>query len=129
MSFLGKPAVPRYRATPIPLQPTLHDAVYALGLALPRRGREAFAREKLALPYGRWTCADGRQVLFNRKYRPIWQRRPGGAVERANPAERVPWIAQGWFYQDGRTPWRSRPLAQTLLALLADFGVPIGGRP
>jgi len=26
------------------------------------------------LPYGMWTCADGRQVLFNRFYEPILQR-------------------------------------------------------
>ena len=25
------------------------------------------------LPYGMWTCADGREVLFNRFYEPIMQ--------------------------------------------------------
>ena len=24
------------------------------------------------LPYGRWRCADGREVLFNRGYTPLW---------------------------------------------------------
>jgi RecA-family ATPase len=28
------------------------------------------------LPYGRWTCADGREVIFNRSYWPILERRP-----------------------------------------------------
>jgi RecA-family ATPase len=27
-------------------------------------------------PYGKWTCADGREVLFNRSYWPILERRP-----------------------------------------------------
>jgi hypothetical protein len=31
-------------------------------------------------PYGMWTCADSRQVLFNRRYRPILERRPGQPV-------------------------------------------------
>ena len=28
-------------------------------------------------PYGAYVCADGRQVLYDRHYKPIWQRRPG----------------------------------------------------
>jgi hypothetical protein len=42
------------------------------------------------LPYGIWICADGREVLFNRAYTPIWQRRPGQTAEPADPSERVP---------------------------------------
>jgi hypothetical protein len=55
-------------------------------------------------PYGIWTCADGRQVLFNRRYRPIWQRTPDGKVSRADPGEWVPWKAQEWLYDDGTLP-------------------------
>src|ERR1019366_697539 len=32
------------------------------------------------MPFGKWTCADGREVLFNRNYKPIWQRYPGQAA-------------------------------------------------
>ncbi len=49
------------------------------------------------LPYGVWTCADGRVMIFNRHYRPIWQRLPDGTVQRANPHEWVDWTEQGWF--------------------------------
>jgi hypothetical protein len=51
-------------------------------------------------PYGRWTCEDGREVLFNWHYRPIWQRRPGAAAEPADPTEQVPWKSEDWFYAD-----------------------------
>jgi hypothetical protein len=51
-------------------------------------------------PYGKWTCADGREVLFNRFYKPILQRMPGSSPEDADPTERVLWIKQEWFYDD-----------------------------
>jgi hypothetical protein len=53
------------------------------------------------LPYGKWTCADGREVLFNRWYEPLWQRHPGSPPEPADPMEWVRWIRQEWFYDDG----------------------------
>jgi hypothetical protein len=37
---------------------------------------------RVALPYGMWTCADGREVLFNRNYDPIWGRRGKGSAFR-----------------------------------------------
>jgi len=48
----------------------------------PKRLRDSIRRW---LPYGMWTCADGRQVLFNRGYRAIWERLPGRAAEKAFP--------------------------------------------
>jgi hypothetical protein len=41
------------------------------------------------LPLGRWTCADGREVLFNSFEEPIWQRRPGAEASQADPHARV----------------------------------------
>jgi hypothetical protein len=41
------------------------------------------------LPYGRWDCAVGRSVLFNRRYEPIHQCRPVAPAEHAGPTE---WI-------------------------------------
>jgi hypothetical protein len=52
------------------------------------------------LPYGEWVTADGRAVLFNRRYLPLWQKRPGGAVERADPSEWVTFKGERWFYRD-----------------------------
>jgi hypothetical protein len=58
------------------------------------------------LPYGRWRCGDGREVLFDRHYSPIASRRPGEEPELCDPGERVKDIAgRDWFYRD-RTPER-----------------------
>ena len=41
------------------------------------------------LPYARWTCADGREVLVDGFGEPIWQRQPKSLAEPADPYERV----------------------------------------
>ena len=51
-------------------------------------------------PYGAYVCADGRQVLYDRHYKPIWQRRPGQPATVADSEEWVKWDSQGWFYSD-----------------------------
>ena len=51
--------------------------------------------------YGKWTCDDGREVLFNRFYEPIWQRLPDGVVLPADRKEWVKWNKQEWFYDVG----------------------------
>ena len=73
-----------------------------LGISQPP-GKVSNARQEL--PYGCWTCADGREVLFNRAYKPIWQRWPDGLVTRANPDERVKWIQQEFYFNDGDAPF------------------------
>src|SRR5215468_6698717 len=65
-----------------------------------------FDRVRITLPYGLWTCPDGREVLFNRDYAPIWERLPGEPARRADPNERIPWADQVWFYNDGCPPHR-----------------------
>lgn len=59
------------------------------------------------LPYGKWTCADGREVLFNRFYEPIFDRKPGMPVIQANPAEWIGYRKMEHFYQDA-TPEREK---------------------
>ena len=34
--------------------------------------RSIIVRRRDDYPYGKWTCEDGREVLFNRRYKPIW---------------------------------------------------------
>jgi hypothetical protein len=72
------------------------------------------------LPYGQWSCPDGREVLFNRCYEPIWQRRPGEAPARADPKEWVKWEKQTWFYDDGH---REKQKADRAKAKLAEWGL------
>ena len=67
--------------------------------------REEFVRWQL--PYGCYHCADEREVLFDRDYAPLCERRPGEAPKLANPCE---WINFEWqenFYDDG-TPRREK---------------------
>lgn len=67
------------------------------------------------LPYGIWRTSDGREVVFDRHYRPMWQRTPGNRSAAADPAEQVDFVAQRWFWT-GSTPKRER-IAATAAAL------------
>jgi hypothetical protein len=75
------------------------------------------------LPYGIWTCADGRQVLFNRRYQPMWQRMPGEQASEANPDERIPFERQEWLYSDADPPWKSEDSLARCKAILEAWGV------
>jgi len=81
-----------------------------------------FIRRAL-LPYGRWTCQDGREVLFNRFYEPIWQRQPSGIVEAADGREWVKFIGEEWFYSD-RDETETAKRSKAIPALLA-WGLPV----
>jgi hypothetical protein len=73
-------------------------------------------------PYGKWTCATGREILFNRFYEPIWQRLPNGDPHQANANEWVPWIRQELLYRaETHTEAESRRIGA---AVLASWGLP-----
>jgi hypothetical protein len=76
-----------------------------------------------ALPYGLWSCHDGREVLFHHGYVPIWQRYPGRKAVRADPTEWVAWVRQEWLYEAGSEPWLEKNAETFLQCLnaLADF--------
>ena len=66
--------------------------------AEPHRPSHADIEKMVAsLPYGQWVCADGRVVIFNRRYSPLWERLSNGVVQRANAGEWVKWVSQSWF--------------------------------
>jgi hypothetical protein len=71
------------------------------------------------LPYGQWVCADGRVVVFNRNYSPIWERLPDGVVQRADPREWVRWVKQSWF--DLGSARYERTARERLRKVLRDF--------
>lgn len=96
-----------------PLEPL--DVVYA------RRDKTKWVRVHRWLPYGMWTCADGRQVFFNRSYRPIWQRRPGMAAEKADPGEWVNWRRQDYLFSDRNPPWQNSKTRSRVDRVLSDF--------
>jgi hypothetical protein len=65
-----------------------------------------------ALPYGSWICQDGRIVLFNRFYEPIWQK-IGNEVSRADPKEWIMGVAvEVFFYHDGMRGRTQKALAE-----------------
>jgi hypothetical protein len=92
----------------------------SLAVAIDHR-RTKFERWRAMCPYGQWTTAEGREILFNRDYCPILQRWPGEYAFPADPTEWVPWVKQKWFYNDG-TP---REFINTIVnAVLVDWGLP-----
>jgi hypothetical protein len=80
-------------------------------------------RMRQELPYGLWRCADGREVLFNRDYRAIWQRYPSQEATIADRDEDVPGSERHHFYEDGKrtVPWRNAGLAAELGILVHEF--------
>jgi hypothetical protein len=96
-------------------------------------GREVFDNQKsfllhCCLPYGKWTCEDGREVLFNRHYEPIWESRPGEPSRQAYPKERVPCVKQEYFWpSDRESPWRKRETLDECIKVLCEFTGNNGG--
>jgi hypothetical protein len=94
-------------------------------ITVPRDQSPRSAPMRYRLPYGRWTCSDGREVLFNREYRAIWERYPGPAVaRRADIEEWVEYSEQHWFFGDHNPPWRNRETERRCEEILRAFGVP-----
>lgn len=87
--------------------------------------------EHLWTPYGKWTCADGREVLYNRSYRPIWEKYPGQKAQPANRREWVVFVRQEWFFNDGNPPWswtrrrkEARETRKRINVILSEWGLP-----
>lgn len=69
--------------------------------AEPKRATYAAVDAMIAeLPYGYFRDANGREIIFNRRYRLLWQRLPNGEIQRATPNEWVDWVHQAWFDAD-----------------------------
>lgn len=92
------------------------------GFAVPETRRPTYADIEAMiaeLPYGYWCDATGRLVVFNRRYRPLWQRLPNGTIERANPYEWIKFVEQRWFnWGDARYEKSAR---ERLRQILRDF--------
>lgn len=83
------------------------------------------AHLRLKLAYGKWTTDVGREVVYNRRYRPIWERWPGGSWEVADYGEFVDRIvSHAYFYNDGNTRRQAARLAREAMRAL---GIPLEG--
>lgn len=85
------------------------------------RGQSKYIQWRRMFPYGRWTCADGREVLFNRDYVAILERLPGEQSKAITVFEWVEFIKQEWFYTDS-TPQTVR--RKRVNAVLQEWGLP-----
>lgn len=66
----------------------------------------SFRPMRLFIPYGKWTCADGTEVLFNRDYCPLWARSLDGEVIPIDPDTWINYVGESLYYfNDGTTPW------------------------
>jgi len=84
-----------------------------------------FRPMRIWLPYGKWTCADGTEVLFNRDYCPIWQKNKNGTVSAIEPDIYIEKEEPGEFYFNDRTaPWYGdkQSLAECV-GVLEEWGV------
>lgn len=83
-----------------------------------------FKPMRLYLPYGKWKCADGREVLFNRDYCPIWQRSSDGIATSIKPDVHVPDEDSEFYYNDGTAPYYNNDMTiKNCLSILEDWGV------
>lgn len=84
---------------------------------------DAFSPMRLYLPYGKWTCADGTEVLFSRDYCPLWTRSPDGHVSAIAPDRWVSFEKQIWYFDDTNLPWRNKKSFDKSFGILIEWGV------
>lgn len=85
--------------------------------------RLAVAVRILLVPYVIAGRADGTEVLLNREYQAIWERKPGGLAVRS--LAKAAWTGGTFLYNDG-TP-ENEKLARGR-HVLADWGIPLPAR-
>ncbi|WP_066754019.1 DUF5623 domain-containing protein [Sphingobacterium populi] len=65
-----------------------------------------FCPMRLTLPYGKWHCEQGIEILFNRDYIPIWMKDVNGKVQQVDPNIKVIHIdEQEFYFSDKSAPW------------------------
>lgn len=84
-----------------------------------------FKPQRLYLPYGKWKCADGKEILFNRDYCPIWEKLANGEVKNISPDVTVPYKIIEAYYDDRTAPYYgNNESLKKCLSVLKDWGVP-----
>ena len=82
---------------------------------------------QVQLPYGEWTCVDGRRVLFNRHYEPLAEKLICGSIRAADASEWVDYIpsATRWIYggKIAEPPHRDPKTLRRCKQELSRFGV------
>jgi|GEM_PF-643528 len=100
------------------------NALYAKEEVFPLADQSVeFIPMRLYLPYGKWTCADGTEVLFNRDYCPLWAKKNNDVI----PLDPDTWVRyqheSTHYFNDGSAPWNSKDSLSTAKAALKEWGV------
>lgn len=83
-----------------------------------------FKPMRLFLPYGKWSCVDGSEVLFNRDYSPIWERSVTGKISPISPDTYIQYINTVHYFDSGSAPYYGNQRSlETCMGVLEDWGV------
>jgi hypothetical protein len=80
---------------------------------------------RLFLPYGKWSCADGLEVLFNRDYCPIWVRHAQGVVSAVSPSASFNYKDSEFYFDDRSAPYYcgNKKHFRACVSVLEEWGV------
>lgn len=85
-----------------------------------------FVPMRLFLPYGKYVCDDGSEVLFNRDYNPLWSRKPDGSVAAIDPDTFIKHDrskTQHYFNQKNGPAWGDKNMREIGMSVLKEWGV------
>ena len=83
-----------------------------------------FKPMRLYLPMGKWNCADGKEILFNRDYCPLWERSVTGEVTAISPEINVAYVESEFYFDSGCAPYKGYDeTLEICLSVLRDWDV------
>jgi hypothetical protein len=82
---------------------------------------------RLFIPYGKWVCPDGSEVLYNRDYRPLWKRKADSTVLAINSdlyIEHERDKTEGYFNWENTPNWSDPIIIRKVgMSVLQEWGV------
>lgn len=97
---------------------------HEVSIVRPQPSIADFKPMRLYFPYGKCTCTDGREILFNRDYSPIWERSAFGEVKNIQPNVAIQYDSREFYYDDRTAPYYdNKNTAENCLLILKDWGV------
>ena len=87
---------------------------------------ESFRPMRLYLPYGKWICSDGTQVLYNRDYCPLWVKGPDGKVASIDADYWIDYKKDEYYFEGSQAPWygvKTKKYMERCIAELQTWGV------
>jgi hypothetical protein len=90
----------------------------------PKQVRIRHMRETLPYCLIKW---EGREILYNRFYQPLWERDANGVVTRSTEQYRWKWVDERFYNESSSetTPWENANALKRCEDVLREWGVPI----